>query len=649
LSFQILDIVLYSHKGEIRTVSLRPSGVNVITGGSKTGKSALIHIVDYCFGSKECPVPEGPIRWAVDWYGVRLQHPTGQVFIARKVPDPGYNSSGVVYYEAANTVEVPPPEALIANSDTETAVALLSRVAGIGENLHEAPPGQTRPPLVANLRHSLFYVFQPQYLIISNQHLFHNQQREFVPQRIKDTLPYFLGAVPDDYVVKRNRLRLLRDRLRDRERRLAEIEAIQGDGFGKATTLLAEAQDIGLYQSDIQPTNWEDLVGTLRIIVNRVDIPAASLEDSGDRLQNLLKEKDDLYREYRKVKEQIGAIRSMLAAEAKFAYESKEQIARLKSVDLFRPADPEGYHVCPVCQSELVNPLPAAVDIRNAMDQLSRQLGTLSEEAPLLGGAIKKLEDQAIELKRRMNNNRELLDALRASDERVGAVLDDTSRRALVTGRISLYLESIPSGESLKALRREAESLGSQFNSLQAELSSQIIQDRISSILNQLGIRMTHFASQLDLEYSGYPLRFDINRLSVIADTPTGPVPLDRMGSGENWVGHHIIAHLALHEWFIQKKRPVPRVLFLDQPSQVYFPIDNDDEDIIESAKAEDRVAVLKMFKLVFDAIAALTPNFQVIITEHADLKETWYREAIVERWRGDDKLVPLTWTRAET
>lgn len=116
------------------------------------------------------------------------------------------------------------------------------------------------------------------------------------------------------------------------------------------------------------------------------------------------------------------------------------------------------------------------------------------------------------------------------------------------------------------------------------------------------------------------------------------------MGSGENWVGHHIIVHLALHEWFSTKKRPVPSFLFLNQPSQVYFPIDNDAEDIIDSVKAEDRIAVLKMFKMMFDAANALSPNFQLIITEHANLKEQWYRDAIVERWRGDVKLVPLSW-----
>ncbi|MBK7034425.1 MAG: DUF3732 domain-containing protein [Ignavibacteria bacterium] len=46
---------------------------------------------------------------------------------------------------------------------------------------------------------------------------------------------------------------------------------------------------------------------------------------------------------------------------------------------------------------------------------------------------------------------------------------------------------------------------------------------------------------------------------------------MDRMGSGENWVGYHLIAHLALHGWFAEHNRPC-RDSYSDQPSQVYFP-----------------------------------------------------------------------------
>ena len=36
----------------------------------------------------------------------------------------------------------------------------------------------------------------------------------------------------------------------------------------------------------------------------------------------------------------------------------------------------------------------------------------------------------------------------------------------------------------------------------------------------------------------------------------------------------------------------------------------------------------------------ALAPEFQVLITEHADLADAAYQDAVVERWRGGMKLV---------
>jgi len=121
---------------------------------------------------------------------------------------------------------------------------------------------------------------------------------------------------------------------------------------------------------------------------------------------------------------------------------------------------------------------------------------------------------------------------------------------------------------------------------------------------------------------------------------------MDRMGSGENWLGCHLIVHLALHSWFVRHSRPVPRFLFLDQPSQVYFPAETDIgiEGSLINLENEDRLKVIQMFDLLRDITNGLHPNFQIIITEHADISEDWYQEAVVERWRNGEALIPSDW-----
>ncbi len=256
-----------------------------------------------------------------------------------------------------------------------------------------------------------------------------------------------------------------------------------------------------------------------------------------------------------------------------------------------------------------------------------------------------ELEERADDLRRRLAENQEALEAVQASNERLASMRDLASRRALVLGRICLYLESLPELEDSSALRQEIGGLRASLASLEAELSDEAVAERLDSVISLISLKTSEWARQLALEHSQYPLRLDLRRLSVVADTDDGPLSMAHMGSGENWVGYHLIAHLALHDWFVRKRRPVPRFLFLDQPSQVYFPSERDVDGSIGGLVENDRAAVARMFKLVFSVVAALTPSFQVIITEHADIDEEWYQGAVVERWRGGRKLVPVEWT----
>jgi hypothetical protein len=59
-----------------------------------------------------------------------------------------------------------------------------------------------------------------------------------------------------------------------------------------------------------------------------------------------------------------------------------------------------------------------------------------------------------------------------------------------------------------------------------------------------------------------------------VTDTSDGPLPLQRIGSAANWIGYHLATHLALHQFFVENDRPVPRFLMIDQPTQAFYPSD---------------------------------------------------------------------------
>jgi Protein of unknown function (DUF3732) len=155
---------------------------------------------------------------------------------------------------------------------------------------------------------------------------------------------------------------------------------------------------------------------------------------------------------------------------------------------------------------------------------------------------------------------------------------------------------------------------------------------------------MSRYAEQLQMEWGRYPLRLDVKKLTVSADPPSGPVTMDRMGSAENWLACHLVAHLSLHEFFVAAGRPVPRFLILDQPTQVYYPPERDASGSLENLKDEDKEAVHRIFSVFLGFVASLSPRFQLIVTDHADLSDERFQNAVVERWRGDLKLIPLDW-----
>ena len=87
-------------------------------------------------------------------------------------------------------------------------------------------------------------------------------------------------------------------------------------------------------------------------------------------------------------------------------------------------------------------------------------------------------------------------------------------------------------------------------------------ENKIDYILSILGTQISSWSDKLKLEHSGYPVRLDIKNTTIVIDHENRPIPLKKMGSGENWVWYHIITHFALHQYFVKNNRPVPRFIF---------------------------------------------------------------------------------------
>ena len=302
--------------------------------------------------------------------------------------------------------------------------------------------------------------------------------------------------------------------------------------------------------------------------------------------------------------------------------------------------------ICPICANDLEAPVPSADAMRRSLEQLKSSLESAVRERPRLRDYIENLEKAREEARQRIKEKGEDIRVLLEEQEAASQLRELNVRRGRVIGRISLWLESVDLTDDTSQLKEDVRLKQERVVSLERQLESGEKAERLTSILNRTGVQMTAWANALELEHSRNPVRLDVTKLTIFVDREDRPIPLYHMGSGENWVGFHLIAHLALHKHFVEHSRPVPRFLFLDQPSQVYYPPDRDAElqGSFEGLKDEDQQAVSRMYNLIFKVVESLSPHIQVIITDHADLAEQKFREAVVERWRGGQKLVPLNW-----
>ncbi len=651
MSFQVLEIALYGHNGETRSVRLRPGRLNIITGSSKTGKTALISIMDYCLGATECAIPEGVIRESVAWVALRLDVEHGQALVARRLPKRGAQASTAVYYDIGLNLALPALSDLRQTTNPDALESLLGTHAGISMNIHEPPAGQTRPALTASIRHALFYCFQQQTEVINNHYLFHKQSVEFVPQAIRDTLPYFLGAVDEDHAYKLRELREKRRALRALERKLSEFEAIRGRGLSKAQALLSEATDVGLARSLEAVDSWEGAVAALRAVsTDALPDDEEEIVAGGEEFERLLGERRRLSDEVIRLRDQLRAAESLAEDRDGFSEEAGAQLLRLRSIDLLDDTGGSDDPLCPLCRSPLREAdLPPTIrEIHRSIADLDSQMRGIEERSPMMQGVIDSLSSRVGDLQNQLRENREALDAIQASNARLQAIEDHRARRSHVLGRLGLYLESVPELEDSSSLRREMNVLKEQIRVLEEELSPELVESRVDSIMSILSRDMSRWAQEFRLEHSEHPFRLDPKRLTVVADSTSAPVPMDRMGSGANWVGCHVIAHLALHKWFAGQARPVPRFLFIDQPSQAYFPEDADWQGDSLAQGGEDREAVARMYRLALSELEASGGTFQIIVTDHANFNEPWFQNCIVERWREGQRLVPDGWPARE-
>ncbi|MGY4966665.1 DUF3732 domain-containing protein [Streptomyces sp. 900105245] len=646
---QIRSIILYSKSGEKRVLDFRLGELNIVTGTSETGKSALLDIVDYCLGRDEATLPVSPIFNTVAWYAVILQLTDTRILAARPAPGPAAKSVTTAMIEVGTDLSVPELSELRVNTESTQLRQQIGRRIGIGDTRSEPAVGSLAAPLSANLGHAVLLCLQNQDEVASKKILFHRQNDRDIANSLKATIPYFLGAVPEDQAALQHQLVQAKRVLRSAENRLKAAQEANQAVEAQLQSLLGEARVHGLLADESFSSPDRDAV--IEALQQASSFrPARPNGDEEQRRQELLLNEQSaaLRRQLRSLAEERQLLSDLESQAAGYSGAVARGMSRLSALSLVPDGFP-GEHSCPLCGNELAEPDPTVVAMHTTLEDLRGQLDSVQTVHPRREQALREIEQAAARLREELRGIEGALSVIAEQRTEQAGLLGQAEARAYTRGRINAYLSqlSTTTGDSHRQrLQTDAATAQQVVQGLEEQLDNDAIDDKLTHSLGYVSGKMSSHARFLNLEHGGGLVRLNLKKPTVVTDTPVGSTELLRIGSGKNHVGYHLAAHLALHQYFTANSRPVPRFLMLDQPTQPYYPSDMAKargrlEDL---AQDEDRETVTRLFQLMHQVVTELAPDFQIIVSDHADLPHTWYQASVRYNWRGGEKLIPTTW-----
>ena len=647
--FQIVKLVLW-RKGEQgnRVVRFAPGRLNVITGASKTGKSAVIPIIDYCLGSGKCAIPVGVIRDACSWFGVVVQTVEGEKLFARREPGQ-QRQTGDMYVLESDEVDVP-TFITERNSNSDIAKAILDRVAGLSQ-LGFDPDNDGAYQARPSFRDLMAFIFQPQNIVANPDVLFFGADTTEHREKLRTVFPYALNAVTAEMLAARWEMSQLQRRLRRLERELGAATSTVDVWRTEAHGWLRQAIDLGILPpSSPLPEEWLEILGLLREVTKTTSRSARPTLDSLDaslaRLEQLRLEETEIAVELSENRQRYNEIRRLLQSSESYGSAIRVQRDRLRLSEWLRSQAEASSDALVQVSSQGRQDIDNLCAALEGIEMRIRSHPTMSDT----------LDKERIRLSARVERSIQRLTQVRQEIAVLGRESEEASESLYRSDQIDRFLGRLEQGivlydrtEDDASLHQRISDLKAQIDQLRQDMSESGVQRRLNNALRSIESHASSIVPKLDAEWPEAPIRLVINDLTLQVIQGTREDYLWEIGSGANWLAYHIALTLSLQSYFLdQPHHPVPGLLVYDQPSQAYFPRRSvrSDESKEPVWSDEDVVAVRKVFRAVSDEVRRADGRLQAIILDHAG-SDVWGEVegvAVVENWRDGGRLVPEEW-----
>lgn len=677
---KINNIILYPKDTNVkpRVIPFNQDKVNVITGYSKRGKSAIVHIIDYCLGSKDCNIPIGTIRNYVDKYALNINLGNRSLFVARDNPD-GFGKT-YMYYEIY-TDELPgnftlqewPANADEFRTNREDLKTYLGNLAGL-ENISEKGDTSLSPlDAPASFRDTAAFQFQPQNIIANPTTIFYKTETFEHLKRLKTLFPLALGYKSFEILRLEKEIEQLEQKERIAAKKYQDAQVMYENWQSDIYEYYSIALTLGLTTEDIdiRSSKVSEIKNALERIVDNIQSREYFKEGSTLRYTEKLEELDlqrlTLLRELDALKSELVKIDNFDRVRNDYMANVASEInIRLKPVEWF--IQQKGTNICPFCESETTRSIDGLLFLKESLQENQRVLQQSKEVS---------FEQEKMDLKREI---REKEATLKSVDNNINLLLNENREYYSnyqnifeFSGKIEHVLNNLdkitPSGELASQLESIRGSLGTErgrLHNLKAKFDKQICLEKVSQAIGDY-IKILPIE---DRDHRRVTIDPDVSVSIKIENLTTGDRTfLSKLGSASNHMCYHVATFLGLHQYFLQlelarKKNYIPSFLVLDQPSQAYFPEAFPDasgvantKDPMQTKKSQDIVNTTAIFSACSAFLKQTGYKVQIIILEHAP-QSTWDTVEnihLVEEWRGDTEadpaynaLIPLDWLNAK-
>ena len=657
MKFQLLKLIIWPKFEDFapKIVTFEPEKVNVITGVSRTGKSAIIPIIDYCLASNDCFIPIDTIRDHASWYGVVIQTETEEILISRRVPD-GNKVSNDFYLSKGSDVSIP-TKIKEANEKAEGVKHILNTISSVpyfslgGEDAIKGYQARL------GFRDLMALVFQTQDIVANQNILFYKTHKHEHRERLRNWFPFILGAEDINILEARQRLQVVEKRLNKLRREFDKEKAVSDSWMANLLGHINVAKEYGLYDEEISDvTKPEELLLAANYILEHItehsQTELKDIEKSNNEMLALEVEDEHLSTEIGVVKKRLNDVKLLKSGLEDYGNSVRKRVDRLHISQWLEDIAFESQE-CPVCgNSEHPNSTAELAKISSAFKIYEMESKNIAEVPTSFSREEERIKIELEDLFEQKKKYQNRFDLLLSRDKKAQEEFQRKKNMFIFLGHLKASMERFESLGDGSEFQKEIASLEKEYSSLNKLVDSKGVQRRVDAATLKISQSILNHFKTLDIEskYRRTAPKFNVKDLNIsVLSSDDNWHFLAEVGSASNWVSFHLALMCSLQEYFLERKTScVPSFVIFDQPSQVYFPKTKRGDDVENDPQYvdEDVAAVKSMFQTLAKSVLDSEGAWQCIILDHADSDIYGDIDGVheVEEWRNGNKLIPEEW-----